>query len=24
LMFWFNRKNCGRLRQLIDTLNRAY
>jgi len=24
LLFWFNRKNLGRLRQLINTLNRAY
>lgn len=24
LLFWFNRKNSGRLRQLIDTLNRSY
>lgn len=24
LLFWFNRKNLGRLRQLINTLNQAY
>jgi uncharacterized protein (TIGR00730 family) len=24
LLFWFNRKNLGRLRQLINTLNRTY